>query len=841
MASEYRGDNSSLSWQTDYDYDRYGNRTSVSGIGYLAQAGSSGILPAMSALSVPPAVAGGSSAAITQLIDPRVTPLDEQLAARSDLESPAALLTATQRSTPNAHHARASKLPLATAASPQGPPAKIAFASHRDGSAQVYLMNTDGTGQTRLSANTTNDESPSWSPDNSRILFQSDRDNPFCRLAEIYVMNADGSGQTRLTNDVNDDSAPVWSPDGTKIAFQSMRNGINYQVYMMNADGSGQMNISNSAANDIQPSWSPDGTKIAFGSDRDQAAFSSIYVMNANGSNQTRLTFSGSGIRDEQPIWSPDGSKLAFVSTRDSIVETWTETDDDGIILTRSRVNTNKEIYLMNADGSAQVRLTNTLENDDSPAWSPDGTKIVFRSERDRDCCDPTEQVWIMNIDGSSQVNLSNSLFSDCGPSWQRIGNNALPTVNLTSPANGASFTAPANITITANASDSDGTISRVDFYQGTAWLGTATSAPYSFDWTNVPAGSYSLTATATDNGGATTISTAVSITVNTVATVSYDSTTNRITTAGISYDAAGQILSDAKFRGLQYQYDPNGRMIWSANLDGSNPATAVYDGLGQRVQTTHAGVTKTYFYDINGSVIAEYEAASGTGYGYGVLKRLNVCGGGRLLAVDEVQTTGTKVTSYLMGDRQGSTRVLTDAAGAVTSRHDYLPFGEELGAGTGAPGSPTGMRTTSQGYSVSDNVRQRYADTRLDDATGLDHTLWRKLETRSGRWSTPDPYGASLRVADPQSFNRYAYVHNDPVNFVDPSGLSGYTVMPLSDAEICRIFNICGGGGLPGMMGSDTGMMIELPSPEGPGEGGGDPQNPEVPLGICEKDLRIF
>jgi RHS repeat-associated protein len=119
------------------------------------------------------------------------------------------------------------------------------------------------------------------------------------------------------------------------------------------------------------------------------------------------------------------------------------------------------------------------------------------------------------------------------------------------------------------------------------------------------------------------------------------------------------------------------------------------------------------------------------------------------------------------------------NAAGAVTSRHDYLPFGEELGAGTGAPGSPTGMRTAAQGYSAADNVRHRYADTRLDDATGLDHTLWRKLETRSGRWTTPDPYGKSLRVAHPQSFNRYAYVHNDPLNFVDRSGLDDEPIEP--------------------------------------------------------------
>ena len=114
------------------------------------------------------------------------------------------------------------------------------------------------------------------------------------------------------------------------------------------------------------------------------------------------------------------------------------------------------------------------------------------------------------------------------------------------------------------------------------------------------------------------------------------------------------------------------------------------------------------------------------------------------------------------------------DAAGPVTSRHDYLPFGEEIVAGTGAQGNPTGMRTAAQGYSAADNVRQRYADTRLDDATGLDHTLWRKLEPMSGRWTTPDPYGGNLKMLVPQSFNRYAYVENDPVNFVDPSGLDG-------------------------------------------------------------------
>jgi hypothetical protein len=93
-------------------------------------------------------------------------------------------------------------------------------------------------------------------------------------------------------------------------------------------------------------------------------------------------------------------------------------------------------------------------------------------------------------------------------------GNNP-PTVSITSPANGATFTAPASVTINATASDTDGTISSVAFYQGPTLLGTDTTSPYSYAWTSVAAGSYSLTARATDNGGATTTSTAVNITVN--------------------------------------------------------------------------------------------------------------------------------------------------------------------------------------------------------------------------------------------------------------------------------------------------------------------------------------
>jgi hypothetical protein len=92
---------------------------------------------------------------------------------------------------------------------------------------------------------------------------------------------------------------------------------------------------------------------------------------------------------------------------------------------------------------------------------------------------------------------------------------NAPPAVSITSPADGATFVAPTSMTLAATASDSDGTITKVEFYRGTALLGADTSSPYRYNWLNVGAGSYTLTAVATDSGGARTTSAPVNITVN--------------------------------------------------------------------------------------------------------------------------------------------------------------------------------------------------------------------------------------------------------------------------------------------------------------------------------------
>jgi RHS repeat-associated protein len=122
-----------------------------------------------------------------------------------------------------------------------------------------------------------------------------------------------------------------------------------------------------------------------------------------------------------------------------------------------------------------------------------------------------------------------------------------------------------------------------------------------------------------------------------------------------------------------------------------------------------------------------------------------------------------------VLSDVQGSSRAVMNNASygssTVLARHDYLPFGEEIWAGTG-------LRSSAQGYGASDPNRRKYGLTERDDTTGLDHTWWRKYENTSGRWISPDPYNGSITVANPQSLNRYAYVGNDPVNSVDPTGL---------------------------------------------------------------------
>ena len=225
---------------------------------------------------------------------------------------------------------------------------RIAFGSDVDGNHDIFVVNSSGAGQTRLTFDARPDMSPAWSPDGTRLAFATDRDGN----REIYVMNADGTDQFRLTNNSARDDLPAWSPDGKRIAFSSDREG-GIDIYAMNADGTNQVRITASPGIDDEPTWSPDGSMIAFSSTRQ--GVSSIWVMKSDGSDPVRI---GGGVHPEsQPAWSPDGTRIAFS------------------VLTGAKAST---IVLIRPDGSGSESLPLALTENSNPAWSPNGQKILY-------------------------------------------------------------------------------------------------------------------------------------------------------------------------------------------------------------------------------------------------------------------------------------------------------------------------------------------------------------------------------------------------------------------------------------------------------------------------------
>lgn len=210
------------------------------------------------------------------------------------------------------------------------------------------------------------DPSASILAGNGRILFTSEQDGN----AEIYVINADGTNLTRLTNHWAKDEFPSWSPDSQQIVFISDRDG-NPEVYTMNADGTDVTRLTYNNAIEESPAWSPNGTEIVF-SRISHITFNfveSLHIINWDGTNETELKNSLKAVGF--PAWSPDGTKIAF---------TVGKYDDSSI-------------YVMNKDGTNQIRLTQGSR----PKWSPDGQKIAF--ERDW-------QIYMMNADGSNVLHF---------------------------------------------------------------------------------------------------------------------------------------------------------------------------------------------------------------------------------------------------------------------------------------------------------------------------------------------------------------------------------------------------------------------------------------------------
>ena len=273
---------------------------------------------------------------------------------------------------------------------PTLPTGDIVFTSNRDGNNEIYVMNTDGTEPVNVTSNGANDRHPSWSPDGTRIVFTSDRDNG---TNDIYIVAIDTLNVTRLTADSGNNSQPVWSPNGNKIAFTSDRTGDN-DLFVMNADGSEQIQLTTGTASESDATWSPDSNSLAFVSD--VSGNRDIYVINANDGTAI-ITLTTDGGDDFNPSWlnRNDASLLAFTSTRSGDEDIWL-------------------INPLDASGLTQITFDNSRET--QPEWSQDGNFIILVSDRDDN---GANNIYTMTPDGNNVVRITPDGSNDRQADWK--------------------------------------------------------------------------------------------------------------------------------------------------------------------------------------------------------------------------------------------------------------------------------------------------------------------------------------------------------------------------------------------------------------------------------------
>jgi TolB protein len=288
-----------------------------------------------------------------------------------------------------------------------------------DADGQIVIQNADGSGRRTLTADTATHTTPIWSPDGTRLAFwTSTAGGPL----SLTVVDAEGgnprvvTGASRFSvastgsQSASWPSAADWSPDGSRLAFSAIVDRVS-RIVVVTLDGREPTLIGDPTLEAQSPVWSPDGTRIAFAGGRYPT--SALYVINADGSSAPiRLTHLAGDVDSFIAAgWSPDGTRLVYEAGVNSF---------------------NQFIWIVNADGSNEHAFDSPdrgriLVDNQWPAWSPDGRKIVFvRTDDGSAVIGP--QLFVMNADGSGLEGLTTPQIDDGPPAWSPDGTRIVAT-----------------------------------------------------------------------------------------------------------------------------------------------------------------------------------------------------------------------------------------------------------------------------------------------------------------------------------------------------------------------------------------------------------------------------